>query len=429
MSKSKTKRCWSESCGTYGCKVRVAEREPGGVLYLLWIDNTGTQRKRSLGHRDRKRGKQQAMEIAGRLASGEGVRPRTANLTLRQGVEEALDPRSGMYPVETDHVRQTRRLLERALEILGERLTWQELTPGRVQILVRRLAAKSRDGRGARSAIYMCEMLYTVANWLREEQKIPDAVALPKRKWKERLRREWEEITGRRVEVKRPRHSPEEVRRVFAALPEGDPRIHLLVELSAELRVGQAVRARRSDLDLGPVGAFGSGRFVVHGRGKKRGEIVDLFPELRALVDTMLNSGYLADAEAAYQRGDIEDYFLFPAGRLRRGRATVARCCGQHMVKTTLRDLFHKVEERAGVEWVPGRAFYGLRRQATDLAPEFEQDARVLNRLSGHVDSKTRERVYQDRESEALVARAAEARRRMREALREEKRPDLRVVA
>lgn len=36
-----------------------------------------------------------------------------------------------------------------------------------------------------------------------------------------------------------------------------------------------------------------------------------------------------------------------------------------------------------------GRAFYGLRRQATALAPEFEQDARVLNRLSGHADSNT----------------------------------------
>jgi hypothetical protein len=35
-------------------------------------------------------------------------------------------------------------------------------------------------------------------------------------------------------------------------------------------------------------------------------------------------------------------------------------------------------------------------RQATDLAPEFAQDARVLNRISGHTDSATRERIYQD---------------------------------
>ena len=30
---------------------------------------------------------------------------------------------------------------------------------------------------------------------------------------------------------------------------------------------------------------------------------------------------------------------------------------------------------------------------AADLAPEFARDARVLNRLTGHTDSTTRERV------------------------------------
>ncbi|HWK88779.1 MAG TPA: hypothetical protein VNP72_02250 [Longimicrobium sp.] len=45
------------------------------------------------------------------------------------------------------------------------------------------------------------------------------------------------------------------------------------------------------------------------------------------------------------------------------------------------------LEADAGVEQQQGRSFYGLRRQATDLAPEFEQDARVLNRLTGHLDS------------------------------------------
>lgn len=44
---------------------------------------------------------------------------------------------------------------------------------------------------------------------------------------------------------------------------------------------GQAVRGKRSDLILEPVGGFGLGRFVVHGRGKKHGEVVDLHPELR----------------------------------------------------------------------------------------------------------------------------------------------------
>jgi hypothetical protein len=80
------------------------------------------------------------------------------------------------------------------------------------------------------------------------------------------------------------------------------------------------------------------------------------------------------------------------------------------------------LEAIAGVEHKPGRAFYGLRGQATDLAPEFEQDARVLNRISGHADSATRERIYQDSQNERVRAKAAEARRRMRAFLTEGER-------
>jgi integrase len=74
-----------------------------------------------------------------------------------------------------------------------------------------------------------------------------------------------------------------------------------------------------------------------------------------------------------------------------------------------MRDLFVDLERIAGVERRRGRSFYGLRRQATDLAPEFAQDARVLNSISGHADSATREQVYQDRENERVRAHAATA--------------------
>ena len=153
------------------------------------------------------------------------------------------------------------------------------------------------------------------------------------------------------------------------------------------------------------------------GRGKKHGEVVDLHPELRALVDEVLSTGYLAEAEASLQRGEIEDYYLFPAGRLKQGKALVDRCVHQPLGPTAIRDMFRALEKAAGVEHQPGRSFYGLRRQATDLAPEFAQDARVLNRLTGHLDSATRERVYQDPQNELVRARAAKARRQMRDYL------------
>jgi integrase len=159
------------------------------------------------------------------------------------------------------------------------------------------------------------------------------------------------------------------------------------------------------------------GRFVVHGAGKKRGEVVDLHPELRTLVDEVLSSGYLAEAEAAFQAGEIEDYFLFPAGKLRRGSVPVERAANQPLGTTAIRKMFVAAEAIAGVEHKQGRAFYGLRRQATDLAPEFAQDARVLNSLTGHLDSDTRERIYQDPENDRVRARAAQARRKMRDFL------------
>jgi integrase len=221
----------------------------------------------------------------------------------------------------------------------------------------------------------------------------------------------------RKKAVARPRHEVDEVAALFAALPQADPRLRLLVELAAELRAGQALRALRSDLALGKVGGFQLGRFTVHGAGKKHGEVVDLHPELRALVDDVLSSGYLAEAEAAFQRGEVEDYFLFPAGKLKGGSVPLERATASHMSYQAMRDLFEDLERIAGVEHQRGRSFYGLRRQATDLAPEFEQDARVLNSISGHADSATREQVYQDKENERVRARAAKTRRSMRQFL------------
>ncbi len=315
------KKCWSESFGFYGSTIRIAEREPGGILYLLWIDKEGKQRKRSLGHRDRKQGKKQALELANRMAGKPAVERAAGPLSISEGIARAFAPLRGMYAGETRHARQARALAERAAAKLEPGLTWAELTPGTVLYLARRFAQERTDGKGVRAAEYACVVLYTVAGWLREERLIPETAALPRRGWKTKLRDEWRSLTGRSTEPARPRHSVEEVRQFFAGLPQGDSRLWLLVELAAELRAGQAVRGRRSDLNLAPVGGYGLGRFVVRGAGKKLGEVVDLHPELRALVDHMLTEGYLSDAEAAYQRGELADYFLFPAGRLRQGKA------------------------------------------------------------------------------------------------------------
>lgn len=132
-----------------------------------------------------------------------------------------------------------------------------------------------------------------------------------------------------------------------------------------------------------------------------------------------LSTGYLAEAEAAFQRGELADYYLFPRGKLKGGCVPPRRAAAAHASYQAMRDLFEDLERIAGVEHRHGRSFYGLRRPATDLAAEFAQDARVLNSISGHADSATREQVYQDKENERVRAQAAEVRRSMRRYLLE----------
>lgn len=439
------KQCWSESFGFYGATIRAAERNPGGILYLLWLDKRGKQQKRSLGHRDRKLARKQALEVANAMANA--VNPAAARvvtvgppqetpattiatrssaaeadepLTLAEGVARAFDPEMGLYPRPTKHARQARKYADTAVALLGPAKEWGELRPGAIRFLVRQLARRSRNGEGAVTAEKTCVILYAIASWLRSEEMIPATAALPSSGWKVRVRDEWLNTTGSRaVAVDRPRHAVDEVAALFAALPQADPRLRLLIELAAELRAGQAVRARRSDLNLDAVGGYKAGRFVVYGAGKKHGEVIDLHEEVRKVVDEALSTGYLAEAEAAFQRGELADYYLFPMGRLKGGCVPPRRAAAGHASYQTMRDLFEDLEGIAGVEHRPGRSFYGLRRQATDLAAEFAQDARVLNSISGHADSATREQVYQDKENERVRAQAAEVRRSMRRFLLE----------
>lgn len=65
---------WKYSAGTYGNKVTVMERVPGGTLYVRFWDSTKRNGKgdyvlRSLGHKDREKAKRQAHRSSERLAT------------------------------------------------------------------------------------------------------------------------------------------------------------------------------------------------------------------------------------------------------------------------------------------------------------------------------------------------------------------------
>lgn len=119
-------------------------------------------------------------------------------------------------------------------------------------------------------------------------------------------------------------------------------------------------------------------------------------------------AGYLRDYEALYQVGAIKDYPLFPAGRLKRGRAKVV-ANPKPLGRDGALKMFHELEAIANVTQVDGRGWYGVKRIAADVAEDVETDERLLNAVSGHHDSKTRHG-YQQRERPEVLAGAARVR-------------------
>jgi integrase len=364
-------------------------------------------------------------------------------LTLEAGFDLATNVPKGMFVVETEHVREVRRAARDVVWAIGatsgeQPRAWDALSYSTVRDVWLRLAKRYvEEQRGGPAWTERCVViLLQVAQWLAVEEKIDRAVPV-RRTWREQMRREWEQITSNRIASRTPRHSEDEIQRIFASLehPDVDPRIALAVELGAEARLGQVARLMRSQIDLSPIGAFGLGRAAVRGAGKKLGVTRDLTPEERAAIDRAL-SGYLKHLEDAYQQGLREDYPIFPSGRLkydvppsrvpgrngrnrqqahpiRRAKPSVSN---KPIGKRGLLDQFHDLERIANVTPMPGRGWYGIRRKATDVYEDYETDERVLNDQTGHQSSDTRRAVYQEKERDEIRARSARTRRRVRSA-------------
>jgi hypothetical protein len=377
-----------------------------------------------------------------RAAENQPTRPTAETLTLREGFALALDETRGKYAsTDTrrydDMVRWEARLFGSkpgTRPLINPELPWAALQLRDVRALWRTMADAyvRTEGRefGIRVAEQIVDAIFSVSSWLREESRIASDAARPPDGWRKRLREEWAQRTGDPLHrPNRPRHSAEEFRRIFAALndPRVDPRIRLAIELAAECRTGQVLRctrhmltltdARPSEYDTLPAGSLG--QIVIPGAGKKHGETVVLTPEQRRAVDDALAS-YLANYEAAWHAEEIEDYFLFPGKAMRmlddtgRRWARRVRAGVKALTRDGARVLFKRLEAIAKVDHIEGRGWYGLRRQAADMAETVTHDDRVKDRLGGWQDSETRKSIYQDRETDELRAQAASVRRQLR---------------
>jgi integrase len=136
------RKCWSKTVGAErGTKVRVYEREPGGLLQIaVWVEGGTNCNRRSLGHRDRVKAEQQARAIA-RLR-GEPTaavverKPATLGELFDEYLAHSTHTRQGCLKTE----RHRRDMAWRAVVLLrwfGHDCIVDELTRNRIAAFIR----------------------------------------------------------------------------------------------------------------------------------------------------------------------------------------------------------------------------------------------------------------------------------------------------
>ena len=349
--------------------------------------------------------------------------------TLQGLLDTALTVPIGLYATESDHWKDMQRAADRIVRILGANRDPESIRRRNYRTLWRKLAMENvNNGTGGmRAAEMTVGFLARALQWGEDEDLLTD-IRRPGKGWTTRLKSDWANVRtqhglspqaarGKAIEL---RHSPAELDRIFDSLDHDDvdPRIALLVDMGGEYRGGQVRRTFRSSLDLRPQRHAPHGRMTVQGSGRKKpGGTLALDEVQRTRIDRVLSVGYLADLEDAYQNGLIDDYPLFPQGRLVRGRAKVAedlRC----VAKKTPRTWFRKLEDVAGVQHIRGRGLHGLRRGLATKAGDVEDgglDNAAADAMGGWTDgSRARTDFYVKVERERAADRARKSRQRIR---------------
>jgi hypothetical protein len=442
------RQVWSHSVGVAPKRVTVVEMTTrDGTLYLRWRPGFSRSKKwkhESLGKtlrtkdgkiiEERRRWAKERVQkkydelVAARSAAS----PKKSDepLTLKQGLARAIDTHLGKYPADTAHRREVIRSMEFAIQYWGEDRIWNSIRRADLRALGRaRMDQLIRQGEsGHRGAEVVVTHVLTVANWLRGEELIDEEACHPEQYWKQRLREYWmgKHDTKREPEPHQPRYTPEEMGRLLDAAPRVDPRLALLVELGAGLRLGQVVRGWRRDLNLE------ENTLRVIGMGRKKAPTVELNDYQRAAVDRAL-AGYLRELEAAFLAGEIANYPLFPSGQMPGSRshlfreqksgaarsphgpaeptATVERHANaKPLTGTTWRDWWHDAEEIAGVVHLDGRGPYGIKRTEVDLAKEEKISREGLKEFGGWSDTQMPDRVYADQEAKVARREARDGR-------------------
>jgi len=138
------KGCWSLTLGWRGCRVRVTQREPGGVFYgITWIAGRGQDWK-SFGTMIRSEAQQHAEAFLQSLFETDGTTPTAHPLTLGE-LWTKYQQESPGYRQNTERTRGDKRAYAgRLLAFFGAQKRVDHLTPNDVE----RYAHTRRTGQG-----------------------------------------------------------------------------------------------------------------------------------------------------------------------------------------------------------------------------------------------------------------------------------------
>jgi hypothetical protein len=438
MPRSASKKLWSFKAGRRPYRVSVEERADKGLVVYAMYRFDGQKQKVSLnmvvrdenGNEDPNlihsastiaKAMQQKLEMGQDPATALPSRVQAVpspSLGLVDGIRTAYQAPGIEYTVDSPYVQDMRRAalpFGEAMAVFAQ--SWVDIRPQHYRDAWNRIIASIPDEgaktKGLRTLELGVQAFLRAGRILYNHDKLTADFKRPPTNWKERLREDWaDKFTGgdvQALEPNRPRYTREELAALAraSASPEVDPRVGLAFELGYEARLGQVGRCMWSDISPLPNNP-NEWKLRVPGKKKKHGPTILLSRQQRSRLVKAMSSGYLVDLEAARVKGRIKDYPLFPAGRLRGGKAPIAPM-PKAMSDRYLHSLFRKLEERAGVEHQDGRAWYGARRKAVDLVAVGTANEDTKNSISGHKDSATRA-IYRSKDSPELLKASRAAR-------------------
>lgn len=387
-----TKR-WSYKTGERGRnRVRAFEEAKTGIIHLEWYEtpagsSTRKRRRKSLGHRDREKAKQQADEAAAAFAQQPQETP--DEITLRELFdiyEREVTPEKSER--EQGHDRTCKEMMlrffgpERKAETLNRR-DWDSFIRERSSGRLRPASKEKATAVGNRTVARDLKWLMAVFNW---------AVLAGDGQGGYLLKRN--PLKGlpypKEKNPSRPTVTQERYQAMLEVAGEVDWRFELALVLAHETghRIGAIRRLQWSDVDLE--------RRLLQWRGDedKMG-----FEHETPLTDVAFSA--LRDARSAHP--SVGQAWVFPAP------GDPSEPCSRHLMS----DWWKKAEEKAELEHIHGLGWHGLRRKfATELK---EVPLKDLCHMGGWKTHRTILECYQKADMDSM-REAFDQRQKLREA-------------